>query len=211
MTFPWKRSRTSYELHPPRLSAGQLSAAAALLVVAVLLTPQGAQAATTVVNSVITDPAKTNQQAHVDANGNLQVTTNVAPVQVEKFVQFSNQPNLTAPLYTVPAGKRLVIQYLQGTVDYPNTIARPLLEILTTVGGSQQQWVVETTNPGVSGASGFVNFNGSKQVSLYADAGSTVALFVGQAASSTSATVGDLIISGVLVDMPAVAVVTTGT
>jgi hypothetical protein len=183
-----------------RMTAGQVSAVA-LAVIALLLVPQGAQAAVSVVNSVITDPVNTARQARVDANGNLQVTTRFQPVQAQGFAQYVNTFNTTLDFYTVPAGKRLVIQYVEGTVNYPADFPRPpLLEIRTTTGGGERGWRVETQNP-AGAAPGFVNLNGTKQVNLYADPGTKVRVFVGSSFVSGDVTTGVMQFSGILVDV----------
>jgi hypothetical protein len=196
-----RTGRPSYPAGAP-LSVRQFCALVAVLVGALLLIPGTAQAAVAGTVAFITDPLNTGHRARVDANGNLLVATGRQPVQVQKFVDFSSGINVTADIFTVPAGKRLLIQSIQGTVNYPGTNPRPTLVLNTTVGGDVEQWVIDTPVPGAA-ASGFLNFHGTVQMSLYADPGTTLRIFVGSQTSVTGDTVGVLQLSGVLVDATA--------
>jgi hypothetical protein len=74
-------------------STKQLTALAVAFMVAVLLLPVGARAANALINVVITDPTNTSRQAHVDANGNVQVTGGVSVTNTPD-VSVANTPDV---------------------------------------------------------------------------------------------------------------------
>ncbi|HEV8649976.1 MAG TPA: hypothetical protein VG276_11375 [Actinomycetes bacterium] len=120
----------------PRLTPGQLTALVVGLVAALLLAPVGAQAAASLADVVITDPADPARQAHVDANGNLRVAGSVRVADTPLAVTSADDPGRLAFLrqvilsfridstsatnsFLVPAGKRLVIRYVSADADLP--------------------------------------------------------------------------------------------
>lgn len=198
MTLLRRHPTATFKRVAPSLSAGHL-AAVALMVIAALLLPRGAQAAVSAASAIITDPVKPTQQARVDSRGNLQVTTNLQPVQRGSSVVETDPTagRTFADLYQVPAGKRLVIQYVQGRVQYHKPGNKPALNIHTIAGGFPVTWIVETSNE-VSVTVDNADFDDSKQVTIYADAGTTVQMSMDGGAPGN---IGLVHISGVLVDV----------
>ena len=111
--------------------ARTIGAMALLVIGLVLVGPAGAQAAAALQGVLITDPTDSTHKAHVDSNGNLQVTGNVSltgtptvnaqqtdrPLQSDEPGRYPFRADLvlhdiSQPTYRVPDGKRLVIRYV---------------------------------------------------------------------------------------------------
>lgn len=179
------------------------AAVTAFLLALVLLVPGNAQAAaTTFVNAFITDPAKSSVVARVDLHGNLLVASRYQPVQVERVILLNSGDNTIIDVYPVPAGKRLLIQYVEGSVTYSTQDAKPYLALQTTVNGTQVDWPIDTPVP-VPTFDGSFGAQGSSQVSIYADPAATVTALLAITRNGTGGVIGAIRISGILVDATA--------
>ncbi len=101
---------------------------------------------------------------------------------------------------TVPAGKRLVIEFVTMTGQVPAGQHAEIFEITTStdpLGGVSHQLVI---NPQPDAVIGDALFRSSQQVKLYANAGTQVNVLFRRSSSAGLATFGATI-SGYLVDM----------
>jgi hypothetical protein len=127
-------------------SARQIMTMVVALSLTFVLLQFGTAAAVTFVNAIVTDPTNPSFQAHVDSSGNLQVggtvginpTSNVVtvnsatPVSVTSLDDPGRNPfqafsgggfvsGVATGGFTVPTGKRLVIQYVSMQINLPPT------------------------------------------------------------------------------------------
>ncbi len=112
-------------------------------------------------------------------------------------------------LYTVPQGKRLVIEYASvSTCSLPGQIA--VMSLLTTVGGSTTSHFVPSTPPAPSPGSNAIGCNGvtpssissfGQQLRIYADPSSTIGVEVDRDSNVGNASY-TVTMSGYLVDVP---------
>lgn len=102
--------------------------------------------------------------------------------------------------FQVPAGKRLVIEYVSGDALMP-TGQKCLFSIFTSLAGQPTgtRHLLETTTLGQFGAS--VSFRASQVVRLYADPGTTVMLRADRDVATGTA-VARMSLSGHLVAVP---------
>lgn len=115
------------------------------------------------------------------------------PFQATLFPH-SSTSNQATDTVTVPAGKRLVIEYYSSQAQDLTGGAAGMVLTTTAGGGSPVEYIV------------YVNANNTNQVNqiarIYADPGSTVEAFSFNA-NSASSTAGFVTISGHLVNLPA--------
>lgn len=138
----------------------------------------------------------------VHEEGTARVRTDLGePVQLDDSVLvLANENGANHVMYTVPAGKRLVIQYVEGFVTYPTGDDQPRISFTTHSGGSSE-WFIFTPNPVVV-VNGHTDFAGAQQVTLYADPQTIVQVFVSTPTGHSGNAIGDFEMSGVLVDVP---------
>jgi hypothetical protein len=193
-----------YEAPAASTPIGAFVALAAVTIVAALLIPGSAQAATSVVNAIISDPVK--GQARVDVRGNLLVASGFQPVAAEGFVNLTDpdNPSGTKVLYTVPADKRLEIRYVEVIATGNESIATPAVFIGTTLANFQSSWRLDTPfpAPGSSGP-GFRAMHGTTQVDLFAAPGTQVVVSVSAQLIRGTIASGFVRFSGVLTDAAA--------
>ena len=101
-------------------------------------------------------------------------------------------------LFTVPAGKRLVIEYASywasvGAGDLP------FIQIMAAVGGPTIFYAVPVSKVGAQGGGDF--FSGAQNLRVYANPGTDVTIQFDRNLSATPAT-GRMAFSGYLVDVP---------
>ena len=133
-------------------------------------------------------------------------TVNVAGAAQQPFAATvgSVQPNLTnvstATLATVPAGKRLVIEFVTMTGQVPPGQFAEIMEITTNAGsgGISHPLVIHAQPPAVIGDS---VFRSNQDLRLYATGGSNVTVLFRRTSSAGQATFFATI-SGYLVDAP---------
>ncbi len=185
----------------PRLSAGQLTALVVGLIVGLLLAPVGAQAASALLNVAITDPANPARQAHVDAAGNLQVSSGDDPARLAFQTEISiNLPsdNLSgSDHFSVPAGKRLVIRYVSALALLPTGQKLIHLGLTTDLGDTSASHRFVPVFTGSSGPRDF--FLAAQDTQVHADPGTVVTIFAGRSNSSDIGAV-NVDVSGYLID-----------
>jgi hypothetical protein len=185
-----KRARSAQVGHIPTDGFGikQVTALIVAMALAVILLPVGARAASALINVVITDPGGTNK-AKVDSSGHLQVAGKVAvdsstPVLVtsaddpgrEAFrfsdLDFGSEGFLASIGFTVPSGKRLVIQFVSMFAELPSGQQLTDASIQVTPGPFSYFLV-----PTFTGTSGLTDtFAVSQDLTVYANAGDFVSL-----------------------------------
>lgn len=195
------------------LSNPQVVALAAAFLIAVVLSPVGAQAAQTV-SAIITDPDGTNQ-ATVDADGDLQVGGTVgidssSPVATtsaddpgrmafQEGGSLSFVPGQARAQFAivVPEGKRLVITHVSGDVLLPPG-QRPIeISLVVSAGGL----ITHSFVPTFTGTTTFLTdsdvFAFSQDTTIYANGQVNIAVDRNGAVGSAS---GRAAISGYLID-----------
>jgi hypothetical protein len=168
----------------------QLTAIAIAFAVAILLMPVGAKAAA-LLNVFVTNDSSNPVPVNQADNPAFQ------PVQVDKTRQSSDNP-LDLSLYTVPAGKRLVVEWVSGTwVGDSSVHAYFLLRqgtgfepLLAVLGGEPQPFA------------GSTRWFASGPLHAYVDAGKTVLMQVSLDGTSAALPNGSASLSGYLVDIP---------
>jgi hypothetical protein len=122
------------------------------------------------------------------------------PFQRELQITVPAGSNGVAQTFTVPAGKRLVIEFVAASLGlFPGQ--KGILLITTTVGGSIASYDLPLTDQGV-GFTGFAGFRTSQMVRIYADPGSTVTVVVGSDGATFPVAIGELVsLSGYLVTL----------
>lgn len=148
------------------------------------------QALQVFITNSASDPVPVQQQGAVR-------TDRGQAFQKETFVSLHNGAAFVE-VYTVPAGKRLEIEYVHVTFTYPNTDDKPYTSLYTSVGGAQVGWTLDMPTP-AGAVSGFLAHQGSALVRIYADAGTQVRLWVNPDGPSVG---GGIDISGRLFDAP---------
>jgi len=127
-------------------------------------------------------------------------STPLQPVQVDTSTQENPGSNVsTLNLFTVPAGKTLVIEFVTMTGQVPLGQHVETMEIISVAppfGGASHQMLV---NPQPDAVDTEPIFRASQMVKIYAQTGSTVQALFRRSASNLSATYG-VSISGYLVD-----------
>jgi hypothetical protein len=184
-------------------SLSSRQAAALVLAVALMLAlvPLGARAAQ-FVSALITDPVNPSRQAHVDANGNLQVTSaDALGRQAFSFQDnsgFINGGEGASVTFTVPSGKRLVIEFVSEFVALQSGQRLSRATIQTESNGNP---LLSDLLPIFSGtlANGFDDGAAAQDLRLYADAGTNVILLANR---DLTAGTGELhaAVSGYLID-----------
>lgn len=176
------------------LTTRQLTGLVLALASIILLVPAGARAANAFLNVIITDPANSTRQAHVDASGNLKVAGSVdvgnTPLSVTSTDDpgrqaFSFQDNHgmtngsegTSIQFTVPTGKRLVIQFVSALASLQSGQRLARADIQTESNG---QFALYDLLPAFVGTftSGGDNVVAAQDVTLYADGETDVILLV---------------------------------
>jgi hypothetical protein len=112
--------------------------------------------------------------------------------------------------FTVPVGKRLVIEYVSGNLNaVPSCNTAPRMELRTSVGGTTVNHYFSPENTGIvdelNGSGPERSYVLSRETRLYADPGSQVLAILHLSASpGCGYTTGDfgLHVSGYLVDIP---------
>ena len=189
----------------------QLTALVVAFLLAVALSPVGAQAAQ-VVNAILTDPGGTNQ-ATVDAGGNLHVAGEVTvdsstPVTTTSAddpgrMAFQDNKGLLIEAgeanafvdFDVPRGKRLVITHFSGTVALPVGQKVTLVALGAEAGGLATHRFVPTFTAQINGP--FDAFAFSQDTVIYADGSFSVHVQRNDLPSSGFASVA---VSGYLID-----------
>lgn len=122
------------------------------------------------------------------------------PFQHELQIVVQAGTNGASQTFTVPAGRRLVIEYLAATVAvFPGQKAH--LRITTTAGGTIASYDPPLRALG-TWATGFDVRGVSQVVRIYADPGSTVAVIVGSDGGNFPGTIGEFVaLSGYLVTL----------
>jgi hypothetical protein len=122
------------------------------------------------------------------------------PFQRELQITIPAGSNGAAETFTVPAGKRLVIEYIAATVAvFPGQ--KGSLRITNTAGGTLASYDLHLEDEGV-GFTGFAIFRVSQQIRIYADPGSTVTVVVGSDGATLPVNIGELVtLSGYLVTL----------
>lgn len=123
----------------------------------------------------------------------------VQPFQAYRVFTESGTNVTTASFGTVPAGKRLVIEYVSFTGQVPPGEHVELMDISTSVGGNGAQFQM-LVNPQPDAVIGDAIFRASQTVKIYADPGTMVTSVVRRSSSAGTASYG-LSISGYLVDL----------
>jgi hypothetical protein len=119
------------------------------------------------VDNTTTNPVPVREQ-NLDGNGNIKVheqgTANVnvtnSTLQVVQSVEAVSVTLFAGDSYTVPTGKRLVIQYLNGVSDNPDQI----------LNAPASYFFLGTLRPGTS------EYNLSEQVTIYVGPGAKVSV-----------------------------------
>jgi len=159
----------------------------------------------------LADFAVPTQTAHVDAAGRVSVTDDRTHSQlanlslndgagamqaVANVQMFDGDLAKSATLFTVPAGKRLVIEFVtaQGTVPSGEF---PEFKLVATVGGISAEHSLLTSPMSQSGS--LVRFEASEVVRIYADPGTTVTFLVRRPNGAAGAANLGMTISGHLV------------
>jgi hypothetical protein len=108
-------------------------------------------------------------------------------------------------IFTVPAGKRAVVEYYNGFANFANVVAAgqvALVDLRTTVAGQVGLNYLPPTPPAVSNFSApGAGTSWGQQVRLYADAGTTI-LGDGLPTTTASPFYFTFNISGYLIDVP---------
>jgi hypothetical protein len=114
---------------------------------------------------------------------------------------FGTAPNIDLQ-FSVPAGKRLVIEQISIEADLTPTASQELRgAVRTSVGGSFYDYAFVGTDSGQDGI--FEDFIASSQMKSYADPGTAVQIFVTRNdTSGGSADKAEVNLSGYLIDMP---------
>jgi hypothetical protein len=122
------------------------------------------------------------------------------PFQRELQIAIPAGSNGASETFTVPAGKRLVLEYIAATVAvFPGQ--KGSLRITNTAGGTLASYDLHLEDEGV-GFTGFAIFRVSQQIRIYADPGSTVTVVVGSDGATLPVTIGELVtLSGYLVTL----------
>ena len=143
-----------------------------------------------VTNALTLDPASTVQISNPPGNP---VPVSVQGQPVRRYVQATgslpenNAGNSTVVLYTVPAGKRLVIEYFSGFTRGDEA----MFLLTTTVGGVQARHYIPRPAEGV--------IENARFVRIYADAGTDVVL---SAVTPASTLQNEATITGYIEDAP---------
>jgi hypothetical protein len=122
------------------------------------------------------------------------------PIQKTILVSMPNgQEFKSKDMYVVPFGKRLVIEYVSGKSNVPDTQGILSVAIYTKVSGGSSPHFVDLTWQG--GYGGRSHFTTGEMVRLYADAGTTVSTDF-MRTGNTDEAIWYVTFSGYLVDVP---------
>lgn len=122
----------------------------------------------------------------------------VQPYQVQTGLTLLNGNSQAAATLNVPAGKRLVIEYLSASLGVPSGVGLTL-QLVPTLDGSQVSHVVPLTRTTVGG--GFDSMTASEATRVYAD-GSVLFLAERALLAQADTNIGSVTVSGYLVDAP---------
>ena len=124
------------------------------------------------------------------------------PFQRELDAHFTPGSSSATDSLTVPAGKRLVIEFASETVNLP-TGQHMWLRIQTTANGSTNQFTLMPSLVCPCGADSSDFLAGNQQVRLYADPGTTVSIVANLLLSTANTNTGaDVVMSGHYVNIP---------
>jgi hypothetical protein len=147
------------------------------------------------VNNTVTDPVRVSN-----------VNDAIQPFQASNFCSgTAGTGGCAVTIFTVPAGKRAVVEYYNGSANFANVAAAGqvfLVDLRTTVAGQAHTHYLPPTPPAVSNLTGpGAGTSWGQQVRLYADSGTTI---LGDGLPSITASPFNLTfnISGYLVDVP---------
>jgi hypothetical protein len=141
-------------------------------------------------------PVPVAVQGTTQVAGTVSVASPPAPQIVQVGTSLSCNPNCTLnTIYTVPANKRLVIEYVSFNGQGDDTP----MSILFLVQGAGMGAFVTVPLIHYPGFTGFGSWNGSQTVKFYADANTDVQA---ELYASGQLDAGNLTISGYLVDTP---------
>ena len=166
--------------------------------------PTSAQGTTLVAGSVGIDPANNTVQLSSTSPLSIRDVDNPAFQPFQKTALLTQSPGTNASsltIATVPAGKRLVIEFISASGQVPpgqHVESWPVMTVAPPTGGAQHELLVNAQPPAVIGDA---LFRASQQVRLYADSGSTVQTIIRRNSGAGSATYL-MTVSGYLVDVP---------
>jgi hypothetical protein len=165
--------------------------------------PTSAQGTTAVAGIVGIDPSNNTVQLNSTAPLLVRDVDNPAsqPFQKTTSTVQSGTNVSTLTLATVPAGKRLVIEFISASGQVPlgqHVESWGVLTVAPPTGGAQHELLVTAQPPAVIGDA---LFRTSQQVRLYADPGTSVQTIIRRNSGAGSATFL-MTVSGHLVDVP---------
>lgn len=124
------------------------------------------------------------------------------PFQRELDAHFSPGSSSASDSLTVPAGKRLVIEFAAETVNLPAG-QHMWVRIQTTANGSTNQFTLTPSFLCACGADSSDFLAGNQELHLYADPGTTVSIVANLLVSTANTNTGaDVVMSGHYVNVP---------